>query len=134
MRREMIGRLEERRYGALLKADTVALSELLHPSLAYTHSTGNRDSKQTLLQSIQTGRLLYLSLAHSCEEIRLGVNSALVLGSLKGTVSVNGTVFELDTATTGVWVDEPGAGWRLFAFQSRRLSDSRPPRVEYPAI
>lgn len=37
-----IERLEDRRYAAMLDADTTALAPLLHDDLVYMHSTGGR--------------------------------------------------------------------------------------------
>ena len=113
---------EDRRYAAMLAADVGALGALLSDRLVYTHSSGSRDSKQTLLAKIGDGSLLYVALEHPVQQVIVLGDAALVIGEMHGDVLVDGLPRHLRSSVLAVWAAREG-GWQLAAFQPTRLPD-----------
>lgn len=111
---------EDARYRALLDADVEALSALLHERLSYTHSTGGRDNRASLLAKITEGRLVYREVAHPVDEVTVVGDTAIVVGKMIASIAVDGTEVTLNNAVLSVWVRTP-ADWRLLAFQPTPL-------------
>src|SRR5438034_5095249 len=54
---------EDRRFAAMVHADTSALASLLAPDLTYTHTDGAQNTGAELLQLLGSGTLRYASIA-----------------------------------------------------------------------
>lgn len=111
----------QRRRAAMLDGDVDALAQLLDDQLVYTHSTGVRDDKTTLLDKVHRGTLRYLTLDLVPDQVRVHGQAAVVAGHLTATVLVDGDRRSLSTRTLEVLL--LGAeGCRLVAFQSTAVT------------
>jgi ketosteroid isomerase-like protein len=115
-----IRQAEDRRFAAMLAGDVDALSQLLSDRLVYTHSTGSRDTKQSLLSKMADGSLTYLSIDHPVEQVIVLGDAVLVIGEMRAEVVLEGVARRLNNSALAVWAYEQGQ-WRLAAYQPTPL-------------
>jgi Domain of unknown function (DUF4440) len=118
--RDAVRALEDRRYAAMLAGDIAVLDELLSDRLAYTHSTGGRDTKASYLEKVRNGTFVYDSIEHPVDTILAGEDYALVVGQMVARVWRSGELTTLRNAALAVWVREEGT-IRLVAYQPTPL-------------
>jgi ketosteroid isomerase-like protein len=111
---------EDRRYAAMLAADTGVLAGLLAAELAYTHSSGSCDTRESLLAEIGSGALIYLAVEHPVTQLIVLGDVVLVVGEMHADIVSDGAPRRLDNATLAVWAAQDG-DWRLVAFQPTPL-------------
>jgi hypothetical protein len=111
---------EEARRQAMLAADVATLGTLLSDTLAYTHSTGVTDSKQSYLQSLATGALRYETLEFAAPQARLLGAAGLVSAVMYATVRKGEARREIASSYLAVW-EHTAAGWVLQAVQATAL-------------
>jgi len=116
---------EDARYDAMLAADTAALGALLDEQLTYTHSSGGRDTRDSLLRKIADGALVYQEIAHPVDHLVIVGDTAVVAGKMIGSVVLDGAPLQLNNATMSVWVRRQGA-WQLLGFQPTPLGARKP--------
>jgi hypothetical protein len=110
---------ESRRCAAMLANDTRQLDALIDTRLHFTHATGVVDDKAVYLAKVAAGRITYLSIEWSEQNVvRLG-EVALLTGRMTSLVRVEGIEKRLDNQVLAVWADD--GAWRLIAFQSTPL-------------
>ena len=109
--------LEERRYAAMLAGDAEVLEELLHPELAYMHSTVELESKQSYLDTLRAGTSAYKSIRCDDQTIRIHGDVGLVFHHLEADVVFEGNARHLDNRLLAVWARDDG-DWRMLALQS----------------
>src|SRR3546814_10039307 len=73
-----IEHLEERRYAAMLAADTGTLEELLHDALVYMHSTGGADTKESYITGVRDGAFAYKAVERDDQTVRVHGDIGLV--------------------------------------------------------
>ncbi len=111
---------EDRRFAAMVHADTSALASLLAPDLTYTHTDGAQNTEAELLQLLGSGTLRYASIAPEAREVRVVGSSAVVTGRSAMRVEASGQVRAFRIRYLAVY--RRGArGWELIAWQSTRL-------------
>lgn len=110
---------EERRFKAMVAADTAALDQLLDDNMVYTHSAGNVDTKASLVESITTRRQ-YAGIEPSQQEFRLFGDTAVATGQAR--IELNGGRV-LTLRYTDVWVKR-GDTWKMVAWQSTPLASA----------
>lgn len=111
---------EDRRFAAMVEADTGALAHLLGPDLTYTHTDGAQNTRAELLQIMGSGALRYTSISPEAREVRVVGSSAVVTGRSAMRVEANGQVHAFRIRYLAVY--RRGArGWELIAWQSTRL-------------
>jgi hypothetical protein len=115
-----IRQLEDERYQAMLDGDVETLDRLLSARLSYTHSTGERDSKESYLQKVRDGYFVYRSIAHPVHRIEVLAGAALVIGEMRASAEVGGRAAEIDSSALAVWA-EAGRDWALIAYQPTPL-------------
>ncbi len=112
---------EQNRCAAMLRNDAAALEALLDPRLSFSHATGQVDDKPAYTTKMAAGRITYLSITWSDEQvIELKPGVALMTGRMTSNVTVEGAPKQLDNRVLTVWV-LTGAEWRLAAFQPTPL-------------
>jgi hypothetical protein len=119
----VIQELEAKRYKAVLELDFATFDHLCHDELVYSHSGGNRDSRQDYTAKLRTGTLRYHRIENSIESITIVGNTALVLGRMKADLTVNGTDKTINNSSLAVWVQE-GDEWKFIAYQPTPLPNS----------
>jgi hypothetical protein len=111
---------EEARRQAMLAADVAKLGTLLSDTLAYTHSTGVTDSKQSYLQLLASGALRYETLEFAAPQARLMGAAGLVSAVMHATVRKGEARREIASTYLAVW-EHTAAGWVLQAVQATAL-------------
>lgn len=112
---------EQQRCAAMLANDAATLDALLDPRLSFSHATGAVDDKAAYLAKMAAGRIDYLSIDWSEDQvIPLGDTAALLTGRMTNQVRVEGVEKRLDNRVMAVWV-QGDSGWRMLAFQSTPL-------------
>jgi ketosteroid isomerase-like protein len=117
---ELIRAAEDRRYAAMVAADVDTLAGLLSDAVVYTHSSGSRDDKPTLLSKISGGSLVYVQVQHPVAQVIVLGDAVLVIGEMHADIVVGGQPKRLDNTTLAVWAAQDGE-WRLAAFQPTPL-------------
>jgi len=111
---------EDRRFAAMVQADTGALAHLLAPDLTYTHTDGAQNTRAELLQLVGGGALRYASISPEAREVRIVGSSAVVTGRSAMRIESNGQPRAFRIRYLAVY--RRGAhGWELIAWQSTRL-------------
>ncbi len=112
--------IEDRRFAAMVHADTGALTLLLAPNLTYAHTDGVQNTRAEFLQLLGSGTLRYASIAPEAREVRVLGSSAVVTGRSAMRVEAEGQVRAFGIRYLAVY--RRGArGWELIAWQSTRL-------------
>lgn len=106
----------------MLANDSAALAALLDPRLHFSHATGAVDDKAALLAKMAAGRIQYVAIAWSEENVtELAPDAALLTGRMTTDVRVEGSDKRLNNRVITVW-SKAGDDWRLVAFQSTPLA------------
>ena len=111
---------QNRRFDAMTRADTAALSRLLHDDLIYIHSNALIEDKAQHLAAIAAKRLVYQKMAPEKAKVRRYGKTALTSGTVQVKDLLNDKPFELNLAYTAVYRKKRGI-WRLLNWQSTRL-------------
>jgi Domain of unknown function (DUF4440) len=113
---------EQRRCAAMLANDNVALAALLDPRLQFHHATGAVDDKDAYLAKMAAGRIQYVGIGWSEENvITLADNAAFLTGRMNTDVRVEGVDKALINRVTTVWSLNDGA-WQMVVFQSTPMA------------
>jgi hypothetical protein len=114
--------VEQRRCAAMLANDNAALAALLDPRLQFHHATGAVDNKDAYLAKMATGRIQYVGIGWSEENvIALADNAAVLTGRMNTDVRVEGVDKALINRVTTVWSLNEGA-WQMLVFQSTPMA------------
>ena len=112
---------EDRRFAAMIHADTAALRTLLADDLAYTHTTGSKQDKAAFLGSLGSGELRYTSIEPTERAVSLlGRDGAVVVGRSNMKVQAGGQLRVFSIRYLAVYRREASA-WQLLAWQSTLL-------------
>ena len=111
---------EDRRFGAMVHADTSALGQLLATDLTYTHTDGAQNTRAEFLRIVGTGALRYASIAPEAREVRVFGSSAIVTGQSAMRVEAGGQAQAFRIRYLAVY-RHGVRGWELIAWQSTRL-------------
>jgi len=109
--------LEERRYAAMLAGDADALEDLLHDGLAYMHSTGELESKESYIATLRAGTSAYKAIRCGDQTIRVHGDIGMVFHHLEADVVFQGNERHLDNRLLAVW-SRDGGKWRMIGLQS----------------
>jgi hypothetical protein len=113
---------EQQRCAAMLANDNAALAGLLDPRLQFHHATGAVDNKDAYLAKMAGGRIQYVGISWSEENvIALADNAAVLTGRMNTDVRVEGVDKALINRVTTVWSLNEGA-WQMVVFQSTPMA------------
>ena len=104
---------------ALLKRDSVVLTDILSADLTYGHSNGWTQNKSDFIRSVLSGEQEYILLEPRDIRIRNYGNAAVVDFESLVAVRMKGDLMRLDLDILMVWIREGGT-WRLVARQSAK--------------
>jgi ketosteroid isomerase-like protein len=116
----IVENLEKQRYDAMLAGDVETLRKLCSVELAYTHSSGERDDKESYLAKIASGFFTYHEIIRSVDRILMLDEAALVMGRMTARGTVEGVARQIDNAYLAVWAREAD-GWKFVAYQPTPL-------------
>jgi hypothetical protein len=106
-----------------LRGDAERLGRLLSDSLVYGHLTGGTQTKASLLEAVRTNRIKYEAYDYLEEKItRVSDDVATITGRAHLKASAGTEHVDYAVRFLAVWRREDGV-WRLFAYQSTKLSD-----------
>jgi hypothetical protein len=108
---------EQSRFAAMVGRDLGALDTLLAEELAYTHSSGVRDTKASLLEALRSGHLAYDSIVPAAVQVRLYGETAVGTGDAQVQARADGAVRRLHIRFTEMYVRRAGR-WELVAWES----------------
>ncbi len=113
---------EKARCAAMLENDNGALSALLDPRLQFHHATGAVDDKDAYMAKMAAGRIEYVGIIWSEDNvITLADNAAVLTGRMNTDVRVDGVDKALVNRVTAVWSLNDGA-WQMLVFQSTPIA------------
>lgn len=112
--REALQLVEEHRCVSLVAGNLDAVERLLDTELVYVHSTGRRDTKESLLRFL--GKTTYLKIGHQFRSICEVGDLAVAQGVMSLRILRDGAEREVASNTTSVWRHKDGA-WLLRSFE-----------------
>jgi hypothetical protein len=121
---ELATSLEQRRAAAMVSGDIDDFAVMLSPDLTYVHSSGLYDSRESLLQKLRDGTILYRRAEATVESaIALGADAFMARGTLELDARVGAAERQMRSIYLVIWLRE-GDAWRLVGHQTT----SRPPQ------
>ncbi|WP_328393345.1 nuclear transport factor 2 family protein [Nocardia sp. NBC_00416] len=127
---------ERARTAALTAGRIDELPAFYDDRLIYTHSNGWRDDKQTLLARSTVGGLRYEQIEHRIEQVQLGGDIAVAIGTMHATVTVGVHTHGIASLTSTIWSrSTAGQPWVMLLFHAtprhtENLDDDVEPRPE----
>ncbi|MDB5242309.1 MAG: hypothetical protein JWP57_2934 [Spirosoma sp.] len=112
---------ERQRFEAQVSKNYDVLDKVLANDLTYTHSNGNRDSKQSYIQSIRDGKSKYDAIDVEEMKVRVYGNTAVINGVCMVKAINNGETANTHLRYTDVYVRK-GNQWQMVAWQSLRMT------------
>lgn len=109
--------LEDRRFAAQIAGDRAALSELLADNLRYTHSNAVVDTKESYIESITSGTVVYRDARRTDVEVQPADGAAVVTGRAELDITARGADRTIVCRYTAIWA-EVGGRWQFVAWQS----------------
>lgn len=110
-------RADRARTKAMVSANRSQLNTWLHDALTYTHSNGQVDTKQSLVERITSGRLDYIAIEYRKPKVRLAGEGAIVETPVWIEVEAGGKIHRVEGAYTAVYRRTWGR-WRLVKYES----------------
>ncbi len=114
---------EDSRFAAMIAANATEMHRWLAPDLEYVHSTGVVENRDQLIDSIVSGRRVYIAIAPGERRVTfLGNGAAIVRGPANVRVGTGAAPddFRIRYLAAYVFVD---GSWQLQAWQSLRLPE-----------
>jgi ketosteroid isomerase-like protein len=108
---------------ALARMDIAAASEFLADDLVFTHVSALVDTKQSFLEAMRSGNVVYSALKPSEVRAQDFGNVVVLTGAARIDVTAKGTFYPLSLRFTDVWADK-GGKWQMVAWHSTRVPDS----------
>jgi uncharacterized protein (TIGR02246 family) len=106
---------------AVVKGDASALEKYLAPDLVYTHSGGNRDTRESYIERIRAGKMKYERWDfESLEARKVTDDVAIVAGRAAVRVISGAKPVDMKVSLLHVFARRDGR-WQLVAHQSARL-------------
>ena len=118
---EIIG-LDRRRMELMCQRDVQALRDLLADDLVYTHSSAKVDTKQSLLDAMESGSTVYTSIEPSDVQAQALGDAVVLTGVARISVTSNGRPLDFRVRFTDVYANRDGR-WQMVAWQSTRLPE-----------
>ncbi|HEX2829589.1 MAG TPA: nuclear transport factor 2 family protein [Burkholderiales bacterium] len=119
---EMIIERDKQRMTAMAQKDTVALKGMLCKGLVYTHSSARQDTKESIIQGMESGTTVYTSVVPSEVKAQDLGNAVVLTGVAAISVNSNGKPNSFRVRFTDVWENQNGT-WRMIAWQSTKIPE-----------
>ena len=113
---------ERQRFDAQVSKNYAVLEQVLANDLTYTHSNGNRDGKQSYIQSIRDGKSKYDAIDMEEIKVRVYGNTAVINGVCLVKAMNNGETINTHLRYTDVYVRN-GKQWQMVAWQSFKMAN-----------
>jgi hypothetical protein len=119
---ETIVELDRKRMTAMAQKDTAALKNMLCKTLVYTHSSGRQDTKQSLIDGMESGTTVYTSMVPSEVKAQDLGNAVVLTGVAAISVNSHGKPNSFRVRFTDVYENQNGT-WRMVTWQSTKLPE-----------
>ena len=119
---QMIIELDKKRMTATAEKDIAALKTMLCKGLVYTHSSGRQDTKQSLIEGIESGTTVYTSIVPSEVKAQDLGNAVVLTGVAAISVDSKGKSNSFRVRFTDVYENQNGT-WRMITWQSTKLPE-----------
>ena len=119
---EMIIDLDKKRMTAMAQKDVAALKGMLCKGLIYTHSSARQDTKQSLIEGIESGKTVYTSIEPSEVKAQDLGNAVVLTGVAAISVNSKGKPNSFRVRFTDVYENQNGT-WRMITWQSTKIPD-----------
>jgi hypothetical protein len=119
---QMIIELDKKRMTAMAQKDVATLKTLLCKGLVYTHSSARQDTKQSLLDAMESGKTVYTSMVPTEVKAQDLGNAVVLTGVAAITVNSNGKPNSFRVRFTDVYENQNGT-WRMITWQSTKIPD-----------
>lgn len=119
---QMIIELDKKRMHATAQKDVATLKNLLCKGLVYTHSSARQDTKQSLIEAMESGSTVYTSMEPSEVKAQDLGNAVVLTGVAAISVNSNGKPNAFRVRFTDVYENQNGT-WRMVTWQSTKLPD-----------
>lgn len=111
---------EQQRVEYLASGNYDQLSDMLSPTMTYTHSNAILDNKEEFLQELRSGRVTYKNLEHQDVDVRFASPTVAIMNGITDVlVTVEGVDQDVPLRFTIVYVKE-GGEWLFEAWHSVR--------------
>ena len=111
---------EDMRYAAQTSNDFAALERMFSPDLIYVHSSAIVDNKQSYIDSMRTGTVIYKTMRKSDVVVRTAGCLAILTGNGNYDVQVNGKDMNVQLRFHSIWQKKDGA-MQYLSWQSTRI-------------
>lgn len=115
-----VQRADDTRLNALLARDIAGLQKLLHPDLRYTHANGLLDDRQSYLDALISGKVVYKSAQRKDVKIRVYGDMALLTGIVSQVVSVDGVEATFLIRYSITWIKSAN-GWQMLMWHASKI-------------
>src|SRR5688572_8518325 len=119
---QMIIELDRKRMNAMAQKDVAALKNMLCKGLVYTHSSGRQDTKQSLIDAMESGKTVYTAVVPSEVKAQDTGNAVVLTGVAAISVNSNGKPNSFKVRFTDVYENQNGT-WRMITWQSTKIPD-----------
>ena len=119
---QMIMDLDKKRMTAMAQKDVATLKNVLCKGLVYTHSSGRQDTKQSLIDGMESGSTVYTSIVPSDVKAQDLGNAVVLTGVAAISVNSKGKPNSFRVRFTDVYENQNGT-WRMVTWQSTKLPD-----------
>jgi len=119
---QMIIDLDKKRMTAMAQKDVATLKNVLCKGLVYTHSSGRQDTKQSLIEGMESGSTVYTSIEPSDVKAQDLGNAVVLTGVAAISVNSKGKPNSFRVRFTDVYENQNGT-WRMVTWQSTKLPD-----------
>jgi ketosteroid isomerase-like protein len=119
---QTIQELDKKRMTAMTKGDTETLKSILADDLTYVHTSTAFDTKQSIIEAIENGRLNYKSMEPNDVKVRIAGDAAVVTGIAAVQVVSSGNPLSFRMRFIDVYANR-GGSWQMIAWQSTRFPD-----------
>jgi ketosteroid isomerase-like protein len=119
---QMIIDLDRQRMNAMAQKDVAALKNMICKGLVYTHSSGRQDTKESLLEGMESGSTVYTSMVPSEVKAQDLGNAVVLTGVAAISVDSKGKANSFRVRFTDVYENQNGT-WRMITWQSTKLPE-----------
>jgi hypothetical protein len=112
--------LSKKKFDWMIHKHLDSLKNVLDDNLHYVHSNGWIETKQEVLDDIASGKLNYTSVDIHSAQARLYSQTAIVNGTGKFQVTMNGTAITIELGYTEVYIQQKSR-WLLASRHANRM-------------
>jgi hypothetical protein len=111
---------EDARYAAQMSNDFAAMEKMFSPELVYTHTSSVVDNKQSYIESMRSGKVVYKVMRRSEVQVRTFGCIAILTGNGNFDVTVNDKDVNVLLRFHSIWQKKDGT-MQYISWQSTRI-------------